>query len=221
MANANVNWKKRILVPLWVIRILLMLLVIVIYALALGVVARDNDEYTKPAIGVVVIFMLMIVAVLLMDVLAIVLFLRDALKPKTFLILNVVQTSFWAGVLLLDIVAIAKDSEGRKYAYGIAFTVFVFLTFVALLIYASVQFHRVRKQAQRGHYAPTLNPGMPAPGYHPPSYGNVPYPQQQGTVYYSQSGHSVELSSTHTPYQSQGPAADYYNGQGVKPAQMV
>lgn len=65
--------------------------------------------------------MLLIVAVLLMDVLAILLFLRDALKPGTFLILNSVQTGFWAGVLIMDFVAIARGAS----AIGIAFSVFV------------------------------------------------------------------------------------------------
>lgn len=58
--------------------------------------------------------MLFIVAVLLMDILAMLLFFRDALKPGTLLIMNCFQTGFWAGVLILDIVYIArtKDSPG-------------------------------------------------------------------------------------------------------------
>lgn len=65
--------------------------------------------------------MLLIVIVLLIDILAIILFLRDALKPGTFLIMNSVQTGFWAGVLIMDVVAIARGAN----AVGIGFSVFV------------------------------------------------------------------------------------------------
>jgi hypothetical protein len=65
--------------------------------------------------------MILIVAVLLMDVLAIILFLRDSLNVTTFLIMNAVQTGFWLGVTILDVVAIARGGN----AAGIAFTFFV------------------------------------------------------------------------------------------------
>ncbi|KAF2465576.1 uncharacterized protein BDR25DRAFT_270225 [Lindgomyces ingoldianus] len=215
MAGQPVIWKKRILIPFWIIRIVLMLFIIVVYGLALKVLADDPDK-SAPAIGIVVVFMLLIIAVLLMDILAILLFMRDALNPKTFLIMNVVQTTFWAAVLLLDVVAIARGAS----AVGIGFTVFVLFTFVALLIYASIGYHRQRKMAQRGNYAPAHNPAAPAPAaapaYNAPPYGNAP-PYQQNTAYYSQTGHPVELHS-HT--QPQGAASDYY-AHPVKPAQMV
>lgn len=65
--------------------------------------------------------MLFIVIVLLLDVLAIVLFIRDALKPATFLTMNCFQTGFWGGVLILDLVAIGRGAS----AVGIGFSVFV------------------------------------------------------------------------------------------------
>lgn len=94
------------------------------------------------------------------------------------------------------------------------------LTFLALLIYAIINYRRAKQQAQRGHYAPAHNPAAPhapAPGAHPPAYANAaPY---QNTAYYSQTGGPVELQ--HQPYQSHGAAADYYSTQPTKPAQMV
>lgn len=65
--------------------------------------------------------MLLIVIVLLLDLLAIVLFLRDALKPGTFLTMNSFQTGFWAGVLIMDFVAIGRGAS----AVGIGFSIFV------------------------------------------------------------------------------------------------
>lgn len=65
--------------------------------------------------------MLFIVIVLLIDILAIVLFLRDALKPGTFLTMNCFQTTFWAIVLLMDFVAVGRGAN----AVGIGFGIFV------------------------------------------------------------------------------------------------
>jgi hypothetical protein len=69
----------------------------------------------------VIVFMLFIVIVLLIDILAILLFLRDALKPGTFLIMNCFQTGFWGGVLIMDLVAIGQGAN----AAGIGFSVFI------------------------------------------------------------------------------------------------
>ncbi|KAF2735318.1 hypothetical protein EJ04DRAFT_491901 [Polyplosphaeria fusca] len=227
MAQPNIIWKKRILIPFWVIRILCMLFIIAVYALALKVISDDPD-IDAPAIGVVVLFMLLIIAVLLMDVLSIILFLRDSLNVKTFLIINVLQTTFWFVVLILDLVAIARGGN----AAGIAFTVFVLLTFVALLIYGSVQFRRQRKQNKLGQYAPTHNPAAPAgPHGQPLMYGNMPAPQPPAyqrptSPYHQDTSYNSPAHEMHTPYPPQyqnhnhGAAAEFYQG-GVKPASMV
>jgi hypothetical protein len=115
-----VLWKKRILVPFWIIRICLMIFIIAASAWALKVL-KDDPDRTAPAIGVVAVFMLLIIVVLLLDILAILLFLRDALHPGTFLIMNSIQTGFWAGVLIMDVVAIARGAS----AVGIGFSAFV------------------------------------------------------------------------------------------------
>jgi hypothetical protein len=69
----------------------------------------------------IVVFILFISICLLIDILAIVLFLRDALKPGTFLTMNCFQTGFWGGVLIMDLVAIMRGSN----AAGIGFSIFV------------------------------------------------------------------------------------------------
>lgn len=61
------------------------------------------------------------VAVLLIDVLAILLFLRDALKPGTFLTMNCFQTAFWAGVLVVGFAAIGDGAS----TVGVGFSIFV------------------------------------------------------------------------------------------------
>ena len=155
--------------------------------------------------------MLLIVAVLLMDILSILLFLRDALYPKTFLILNAVQTAFWTGVLILDIAAIARGNS----AVGLGFTIFVLFTFVGLLIYAIRGYMHQKKQSRLGHYAPAHNPAMPAAGAYPPAYVNAaPYQQQTGY------GVPPPPNSGFGHVEQHGANADYYGSQPeYKPAQ--
>lgn len=124
------------LVPFWVVRICIMIFLIAVYAFALRAV-DGIGEFAKPAIASVrakslltqllidcrsvVVFMLFIVICLLIDILAIVLFIRDALKPGTFLTMNCFQTGFFGGVLIMDLVAVMRGTS----AAGIGFSVFV------------------------------------------------------------------------------------------------
>ncbi|KAF2247936.1 hypothetical protein BU26DRAFT_323713 [Trematosphaeria pertusa] len=220
MAKQPVAWKKRILLPFWAVRVVLMLFIIGVYAWALKVL-RDEGYDDLPGIGVIVVFMLLIIAVLLMDILQILMFLRDSLSPLSFLIMNSVQTAFWAAVLLLDLVSIAKKESN---ATGIGLVVFIFLTFLALLVYAAVGFHRQRQQAKRGHYAPAHNPAMPAPNAPAgvPSPYHAPPVYQQNTAYHSPAHTPAPTHNPYQPpYQAHGAAADYYNEQPAKPAHMV
>lgn len=252
MANQPGLWKKRVLVPFWILRICIMLFLIGIYAYALHAVDGIR-EFAKPAIASVfnyfsfdgilieprsiVVFMLFIIICLLIDVLAIVLFMRDALKPGTFLTMNSFQTGFFGGVLIMDLIAVMRGTS----AAGIGFSIFVLsvaassqvymvltyssLTFVSLLIYSAIGYHRAKKQAQRGNYTAAHNPAVynPAvPTVYAPQYQGIP-PYQQNTAYYPQTAASFELNNSHylPPYQAQGTTTDYYNQQPLKPAHMV
>ncbi|EAT85978.1 hypothetical protein HBI56_024310 [Parastagonospora nodorum] len=211
-----VLWKKRILVPFWIVRICLMLFIIAAYSWTLRHLNEIKDVI-KPAVASVVVFMLFIVIVLLIDVLAIVLFLRDALKPATFLTMNCFQTGFWGGVLILDLVSVARGAS----SVAIGFSVFVFTTFVGLLIYAAVGYSRAKKAAQRGMYAPAHNPAVhPAPYGQPPQYQSGASPYQQNTEYHSQTA-PVELHDQYLPPYQGGAATDYYHQQPAKPAHLV
>jgi hypothetical protein len=93
-------------------------------------------------------------------------------------------------------------------------------TFVGLLLYSAIGYYRARKAAQRGVYAPALNPTAPTPtGYYPQHHGAPPY--QQSTEYHAQTGTHVELPNSYLPPYQSGAATDYYQQQPVKPAHMV
>jgi hypothetical protein len=180
------------------------------------------------------VFLAFIAIVLLIDILAIVLFLRDALKPATFLIMNCFQTGFWGGVLIMDFVAIGRGAS----AVGIGFSIFVLyvqcptrniaalmlssLSFFGTFIYSIVQYRRGKAAAQRGQYAPAHNPAAPAPAaYHIPSpYSNAPE-YQPNTAYNSHTTPPVEMHNQYPPSYQNGAAGDYYQQQPVKPAHIV
>ncbi|KAF2706963.1 hypothetical protein K504DRAFT_470951 [Pleomassaria siparia CBS 279.74] len=222
MSNNPTVWKKRILIPFWVVRILLMLFIIGIYAIALAVIRKD-PELTLPNVGVIVIFMLLIVTVLLMDVMAILMFLRDGLNPTKFLIMNVIQTSFWAAVLLLNVAAIARS---RRNGTGIGFSVFVLFTFIGLLVYAVIGFNKDRKQRSRGNYASAHDPAA-RPLTHDAQEYSVPEYQsnhefQQNPLYHSSTAYQPP-SDTRVDHDSpnpQGAAHDYYLQQPERTAHM-
>ncbi len=173
--------------------------------------------------------MLFIVIVLLIDVLAILLFLRDGLKPGTFLTMNCFQTGFWAGVLIMDFVAIGQGAS----AVGIGFSIFVLyvqslarsfaaltylsLTFLGLLIYAIVGYRRAKAEAQRGQYAPAHNPLQSAPATQSSPYNSLSE-YQQNTAYHSQT--QPDMHNQYLPPYQSGAATDYYQ-QPVKPAHIV
>ncbi|KZM28556.1 uncharacterized protein EKO05_0005662 [Ascochyta rabiei] len=214
MASQPGLWKKRVLIPFWCLRICIMIFLIGIYAIALHAV-NSVGEFVKPVIASIVVFLLFIVICLLIDILAIVLFLRDALKPGTFLIMNCFQTGFFGGVLIMDLVAVARGTSSE----GIGGSIFVFLTFVGLLIYSAVGYHRAKKQAQRGNYAVAYNPTVPT-AYAPPHLDAPPY--QLHTAYHSQTAAPVELQNSHylPPYQAHGATTDSYNQGQMKPAHI-
>ena len=173
--------------------------------------------------------MLFIVIMLLIDILAIIMFLGDKLKPGTFLTMNCFQTGFWTGVLIMDFVAIGQGAS----TVGIGFSIFVLyvqslarlcavltypsLTFLGLLIYAIVGYRRAKKEAQRGQYAPAHNPLAAAAAAQSSPYNSVPE-YQQNTAYHSQT--QPDMHNQYLPPYQSGAATDYYQ-QPVKPAHIV
>ncbi|EMD67968.1 hypothetical protein COCSADRAFT_267217 [Bipolaris sorokiniana ND90Pr] len=210
-------WKKRILVPFWIVRICLMIFIIAIFAYTLRTL-KDLKDFTEPGPGTVVLFILFMVIVLLIDVLAILLFLRDKLKPGTFLTMNCFQTGFWAGVLIVDFVAIGHGVS----PVGIGFSIFVFLTFLGLLIYSIIGHRRAKAAAQRGHYAPAHNPALPATDLHGTPYFGAP-DNHQNTAYHSQTHPPPDAHDQYAapPSYQAGAAGDYYQQQPMKPAHIV
>ncbi|KAF2096739.1 hypothetical protein NA57DRAFT_78335 [Rhizodiscina lignyota] len=172
MAKHDSPWLKRVLIPFWVLRLLFMLVLIGLYGFALAAVSAlndgdfdshlnvdvDNGDFEtakRVAIGILAAFLFLLVVCFLLDIIAIVMFGRNSLRPKTFLIFNVLQTLLWTIMLVLAIIGAARVSGDG----GFILTLIIFLLYLGLLIYASVVYHRDRKGRKYG-YRQTKNPGQ-------------------------------------------------------------
>jgi len=181
-----------------------MFIIIGFYAWALHYAANRTNP---PTIAVIVVFMLLLVICILLDVLAILMFARDALKPTTFLIFNVIQTGIWFIVILLDVVAIVR---GARWS-GLIGSIVVFLSFLGLLIYAAVGYRREKANARRGQYAPAVNPANAQVQPQQFGYTNAP----PTTAYHPHTGGYAQ-SESHYPPQV-GAASEYYVSSPQQP----
>ena len=122
MANHQVGdspFMKRVLIPFWVVRILVMILEIGLYALVLATVAAYKDDLDDALsdggydgsgktittiIAIEAVIMILIIVCLVLDIVCIVKRARRTLSPKFFLIVNVIQTLFWTIMFILSII---------------------------------------------------------------------------------------------------------------------
>lgn len=167
MAHHNVGehspFLKRILVPFWVMRIVIMVINVGLLALIIGAFAYVShrrsefdtqlndlqkeldalksdynvDQTITAVIAILSVQMVLILICLVGDMVCIIKRSRRTLTPKFFLAVNISQTVFW---LVSSILAFL----GARTASSIGVTVFVLMTFVGMLIYASIVFHQWR-----------------------------------------------------------------------------
>ncbi|KAE9573527.1 hypothetical protein CGCF415_v002799 [Colletotrichum fructicola] len=174
---------KRIVIPFYIIRIAVMLLQIVLYGITIGYASSNRSELndiggtTKTAswvIAILVVVMMIIIGCLLLDLICIIKRSRRTLTPRFFLICNCIQTAVWTILFALTV----AGSEGR--AITVIINIIIYASFIGLLIYASVIYHKHRKGTLGGAYAPA-NQNQPTAynGYaneqQPKPYSSQPY----------------------------------------------
>lgn len=122
---------KRILVPFWVVRIFVMGIDVIAYGLVIGVLGayqnntgnlqdkvngqlEDDDNFQdlkskynvkstiNAAIAVLSVILVLILICLALDFVCIFKRSRRTLTPKFFLIVNIVQTTFWTAMFILS-----------------------------------------------------------------------------------------------------------------------
>ncbi|KAM7211041.1 hypothetical protein V8F06_013563 [Rhypophila decipiens] len=213
---------KRVLIPFWVIRIIIMLAEIGIYGLFIGVIGSysgfdgrlESDYNLNKAKGTVIailaVIMVLILICLILDIVCIVKRSRRTLSPKFFLIVNVLQTTLW---LIFFILSAVGASSGLSIGIGVV----ILLSFLGLLIYASVIFHffRTGKLGTGGKYQPAYNPELGTAGianqtpqpYAPNTpYGQADFADVPKPVHYAEA--QVPMPQ-HTGYGQQTEAQQY------------
>jgi hypothetical protein len=144
-------WRKTILIPLWTIRIILILFIITAYGIVLRTIHTKNnhssfgDKHMNVTEGYIlthspptymlnsgktnnprraqIVFLILLLIIFLLDILIITLFSLPSLTltPTTFLVINAIQTAFWTAVLILDCVEMGRGAS----ASGVGVTVVV------------------------------------------------------------------------------------------------
>ncbi|KZL80611.1 hypothetical protein CI238_10442 [Colletotrichum incanum] len=151
---------KRVLIPFWVIRIAVMVLEVILYAAAIAYAAANKDDLdhigidertASSVIAILVVILIIIASCLVLDIICIVKRSRRTLSPRFFLIANVIQTAVWLVLFILTMLGVSSP-----IAFIIA--IVIFASFVGLLIYSSVIYHKFRKGTLRGNYAPANQP---------------------------------------------------------------
>lgn len=215
---------KRVLIPFWVIRVIIMIIQVGVYALlvaGLGVYKEDArrllDEYNTnlkydAIVATSVIIMVIIFTCLVLDLVCIIKRARRTLSPPLFFGVNLFQTTFYVVSFILSMIG-ARPSA----VYAIV-NVVILLSFLGLLIYASVVFHQYRKGSlgsgapSKGAYVATSNAEVhnlvahDANTTYPPQntgYGQTYSQEYPKPAYYDQSGAQPYGGQGYEPYSGQ------------------
>ncbi|KXX78245.1 pH-response regulator protein palF/prr-3 [Madurella mycetomatis] len=212
---------KRVLIPFWIIRIIIMLVQIALYALVIAAIGlfRDDpqrlfDEYhtelnVDAVLAVAAVMMIIILICLILDLVSIIKRARRTLSPPFFLGVNVAQSVFYTVTFILGMIG------AHNGALSIGISVIVLLSFLGLLIYAAVVFHQYRKGSLRGTYAPTHNPEVHNLVQGNTAYGpQTTYPQPYAQDYpRANPFYDPQAASQATGYGGQGYAPQPYEPQ--------
>ncbi|TLD34258.1 hypothetical protein PspLS_00315 [Pyricularia sp. CBS 133598] len=214
MAHHNIGehspFLKRVLIPFWVIRILIMGIYIAFMGIALAALAYVNNRQDKfrnelddaqreldevksnynvqqalgVAIAITVVQLVLVLLCLVGDIACIIKRSRRTLTPKFFLAVNVFQSLFWLISFILSVI-------NSKNIVSIILNFVVLFSFVGLLIYAAIVFHKWRtgKLSSPVESHQMLGKNNVETGYNPqtsyspqPQYTGTtaPHPNQQG-----------------------------------------
>ncbi|ROT35244.1 hypothetical protein SODALDRAFT_320625 [Sodiomyces alkalinus F11] len=143
-------FKKRYLLPFWVIRVATMLGNFIVYAFALGFIGQNRSEIDRVSdefntlldvdgiIAVIAVSFVLITLTLGIDVVTIVQRCRRTLTPKFFVIANSAQTAAWVVLLVLSLF-------GANTGSMIVLGAITLGAFIALLGYSAIIFSRERR----------------------------------------------------------------------------
>ncbi|OLN87446.1 hypothetical protein CCHL11_09122 [Colletotrichum chlorophyti] len=145
---------KRVIIPFYVVRILVMVIEIILRAVSLAYASNNRDRISIGGtrglegwvIAVMAIVMVIIAVCLVLDIVCIVKRSRRTLTPLFFLVTNCVQTGVWTALFIITVAGVFGS------AIGVIVSIIIYASFLGLLIYASVIYHKHRKGTLRGVY---------------------------------------------------------------------
>jgi len=109
-SKTNAQWIKRILVPFWICRILLLVIMGVAQIATVYWISQESDirGIVLASLVVIVLFVALCVSV---DAISLILLMRRSLTPEAFLVLQSIETLLWTGVLAVQIMAAFKSTS--------------------------------------------------------------------------------------------------------------
>jgi hypothetical protein len=109
------RWLKRILLPFWICRCILLVLMGVAYLTSIYWISQEADIQGGVLAATIVVILLGVLCISL-DAVTMILLARDALKPSAFLIIQIVEVVIWTDVIALQVVvAVKTSSKGRSF----------------------------------------------------------------------------------------------------------
>lgn len=110
---------KRVLIPFWVIRIIIMVIELAACGLVVAAIGITHDDLeddfgsgpVKGAIAIVAVEMVLVALCLVLDIVSIVKRSRRTLSPKFFLITNVIQTTIWVVFIVLGLIGVRSAGQ--------------------------------------------------------------------------------------------------------------
>ncbi|CAI6326931.1 unnamed protein product [Periconia digitata] len=172
MKDRVYDWKKRILIPLWTIRFMWIIIVVVFFGISLEIFTCyfDNaicDDYNSALTLIKALLYSCLGVILLLDTTQVFMFALDKLAPLALLIMNALQTLFWGGILVVSIAtslqkklepSLLNDpdkSSGLAVKAGVlyGFEVACVALYLPMAIYACIAMHDQRQMRKRGKYS--------------------------------------------------------------------
>ncbi|KAL0932301.1 uncharacterized protein CTRU02_213254 [Colletotrichum truncatum] len=158
---------KRVVVPFYIVRIAVMLLNIIVYSSTIAIAVNNKNAIDRESgtehgttylIAAAAVILAIIAACLILDIVCIVKRSRRTLTPLFFLVANCIQTAIWTVIFGLTVAA----SLGSPIT--IVVSLVIYISFLNMLLYGSIIYHRHRKGTLRGDYAPA-NQNQPTAYY--------------------------------------------------------
>ncbi|KAF2234344.1 hypothetical protein EV356DRAFT_532912 [Viridothelium virens] len=156
--RTDYEWKKRFLIPFWILELFWAIIDTAATAVVLTVVDDDSNQidsiledngngdvvgtYKKPLIAASAVLLVFYAVIILLTVVEMILYCVHRLKPVLFLVFNVYKVTFWLVLLIMTIVNVVREDYDQPAAI---ISTIIFLCFVGPLIYGAIIYHHFRR----------------------------------------------------------------------------